>query len=390
MYDVIVIGLGAAGLFSLSNLDKNLSVLGIEKNSVAGKKLRLTGGGRCNLTRKGNIKDFIDKYNNPSFVRPILYGFNNAKLIEYFESRGFHIIFEEDRAYPKTEKASSVVDFFMDEITKKGHKLHFSEKVIDLVNENDFIRVVTDKNNYLAKNVILSVGGASFFHTGSDGKLLKKLFTINEFYSGLSPIYVNEPFYKSLKGVSLNVKIMFKNKCFFDNILFAGAYLTGPAILSLSNYVSSGDEFVVDFLPRVSIEKLKQDIKKYVETNPKKLLKSVFIENFDLPSKFIITILENIGVLDEKVANVKKSDLDKFIEMIKAQKLTVCSKFSLERAYVSGGGVLAESIDNKTMKLKTNDKIFVVGEAVDLIGECGGYNLQFAFSSAYRACLKIN
>ncbi len=390
MYDVIVIGAGSAGLFTLANLRKDLKVLGLEKNKVAGKKLKITGGGRCNLTRSESIKVIKDGYTDVSFARPILYAFNNQKLMEYFESRGFHLMEEDNRIYPQSEKASDVVDFFLRQIAQKGHKIYFESEVTDIVEGADSIIVKTKETDYTTKKVIFACGGSAFASTGSDGKLLASVFDITPYQSAMCPLKLTENIYASLKGLSVDVEVKLAKKKLSGALLFAGDFVTGPVIMDTSNYLNVGDSFVVDFIPNINLEMLKNDIKSLAKTQQTRLFKNVLIEKTGLAESFIKVVVGEVMPLETKLADLKAKDLNKLLESLKSKKLTIKQKKPLTQSYVSLGGVKLHDMDNKTLTFKNNDNIYVVGEALDLVGNCGGYNLQFAFSSAYRVVSHIN
>ncbi len=385
MYDLIVVGLGASGLFALANADKKLNVLGIEKNKIAGRKLNITGGGRCNITKVGDIKDFVNSYTDPSFVRPIIHAFNNEKLIEYFESRGLNTMVDGERVIPKSENAKDVTQFFLKEIEKRGHKLHFEEEIIDIKADDESIKVISKASEYECKKLIFACGGATYVETGSDGKLMKKIFDISPLEPALSPMYIEESSFDSLKGVTTNVKLNYGKMSFKGNILFTGSYLSGPVIMDISNYIQLGEKFTLDFIPKKTIDELKLEIKEKAKTDAKKLLKTVLLEISDMPESLLKLIINEVNLENVKLADLKSKDLNLLIEKLKKYTLTLKEKFPLEKAIVSKGGVKVEDIDNKTMALKKDNRIMVVGEAIELVGNCGGYNLQFAFSSAHRA-----
>ncbi len=385
MYDLIVVGLGASGLFALANTDKKLNALGIEQNKIAGRKLNITGGGRCNLTKKQDIKDFANSYTDPSFVRPIIHGFNNEKLIEYFESRGLNTMVDRNKVIPKSQNAKDVTQFFLSEIERKGHKIHFEEEIIDIKLEDECIKVMSKASTYECKNLIFACGGATYVETGSNGKLMKKIFDISPLEPGISPLLVEERFFDNLKGVSHNVSVKYGKRKFTGNILFTGSYLSGPVILDLSNYIEGGERFQVDFLPEISLGDLEQMIRERVQSDAKKLVRTALLEFLDIPERLLRTIINELNLTEVKLADLKNTDLKRLLESLKSFRFTVKDKYPLEKAVVSKGGVKVEDIDKKTMSLKTDKRIKVVGEALEPVGNCGGYNLQFAFSTAYRA-----
>ncbi len=392
---MVVVGLGASGLFAMANLDKNLKVLGIEKNKEAGRKLNITGGGRCNITKAGDIKDFVDCYTEPAFVRPVIYGFNNQQLIQYLESRGLPTKSENGKIIPRSEKATDVTEFFLKEIEKKGHALHFEEEIIDIVSKEDCVEVVSKASRYSCQKLLFACGGASYPQTGSDAKLLKtlyqnKMFDMTPFTSGLSALYIAEKTFEELQGVSTRVEIKYHEKVFCSDMLFAGAFLSGPVIKDLSNFVVLGDAFIIDFLPEIKEEELRKMVKEAVKNQPKKLMQNVILDQLKIPERLLKIIVKSAGLSEVKSAELKTTELNSLINSLKRYSSTVEKKFPLEKSAASKGGVKCEEVDNKTMALKSDDKIFILGDANELVGNCGGYNLQFAFSSAYRAISYIN
>lgn len=385
MYDVIVVGLGAAGLFAMANLDSQLKVLGIEASSRPGLKLGITGGGRCNLTNTDEIKKLVDSYTNPSFVRPVLHAFNNRKTREYFESRGLPLIEENTKLFPKSQNAKDVISFFLSQIEKRGHRMHFEEEVLDLVSEEGSLTVKSAASAYLCKKLIIACGGATFPQTGSTGRLLKKCFAISPFEPALSSLYIKEDSFSDLQGVSVKAELKYGKKCFTGNLLFAGGMLTGPVVMDLSNYIQEGEAFMANFLPERGREELKATLQAYGANYPKRNLQRALVEHTELPQSLLNLVLMRLGLGETKMAELKAKDLNVLLEHLKAEILHVKAKLPLEKAIVSKGGVKCEDIDNRTMSLKSDPKILVVGEAIELVGACGGYNLQFAFSSAYRA-----
>lgn len=385
LYDVIVLGMGASGLFALANIARSFNALGIESNRKAGVKLAITGGGRCNLTNTDEIKKLTASYTHPSFARPILHAFNNFKTMEYFESRGLHLKDEGGRIYPKSETAKDVTEFFLQLIEKKGHKIYYEEEILTLEFESDRVILRSGKNSYECKKLILACGGASYPQTGSTGKLLSRCFDIQPFEAGLSSMEIEENCYRSLQGISLDVSLKYKKKFFRGNLLFAGARLTGPVIMDLSNEIVIGEEFIVDFLPERSREELKGVLERELAAHPKRFLRSIVAELCQLPLSFLNTVLSASSLSEKRAAELQSKELNLLISELKEKSVSVRSKLPLEQAIVSKGGIKCSEIDNKTMCLKDEPKIAVIGEAIELVGACGGYNLQFAFSSAHRA-----
>ncbi len=390
IYDVIVLGLGAAGLFALANLDKGINALGIEKNGAVGRKLLLTGGGRCNLTNIDNVKEMVQAYTSPSFVRPIIYGFNNLKTIEYFEQNGLQLIEQNGKIYPKTEKSSTVVSFFRDQITKNGHEIIYNETVLNIIKGHNHLTLVSANKKYRCRKLVIATGGASYPQTGSDGELISKCFEISDYKAALCPLYISKNIFVAIKGLTVDVVIKYQKLNFTGSLLFAGAMLTGPVIMNLSNYIKSNDYFSVDFVPHMSSESIKALLLEKAKQHPKRRLKTVVQEYIGLPDSLISALCSYLDLLYTTMAELKSKDLSNFIAVLKTCTLKVKSKAALSNATVTMGGIRITDIDNKSMQLKEDDRIFVVGEAIEIVGACGGYNLQFAFSSAFRAVKFIN
>ncbi len=390
IYDVIVVGLGAAGLFAMANLNSDLEVLGIERNRAVGVKLAITGGGRCNLTNDDDLKKLVASYTDPAFARPIIYGFNNQKAVEYFKSGGLPLLNENGRFYPKSQRSKDVINFFLEQINKKGHRFVLNEEIIDIRTSHKAITLTAKNKTYHCQNLIIATGGATYPNTGSDGKLLKKCFDISPFEAALSPLYVEQSTLNAISGVSLAVIISYHKRHFSGNLLLAGNMLSGPVIYDLSNYIALGEVFQVDFAPQLTRQAIAENIRKIGRQSPKKLVKTAVLEVINLPQSFVKALIDALQLQTVTLASLKTKDLTALIELIKTMPLTVQAKAPLVKATVSKGGIKTADIDNKTMMLKRDSRIFVVGEAIELVGACGGYSLQFAFSSAYRAVQYLN
>ncbi len=389
-YDVIVLGLGAAGLFAMANLDSKLNVLGIERNNKVGIKLSITGNGRCNLTNQDDVKTLVASYTDSAFVRPIIYGFNNQKTVEYFKANGLAVVAENGRIYPQSQRAKDVVAFFVKKIAEKGHNYRLDETIIDINCTGKTIQLIAQNNSYHCKHLIIATGGATYPQTGSDGALVKKCFDISQYEAALSPIYIKETTFHNLSGVSLDAAIKYGKLKFTGSLLFAGGMLTGAPIMDLSNYIKLNDSFIIDFVPQLSHDAIKENIKRQTKQNPKKLIKTILIAVLPLPESFIKALVKQLNLEATTMANLSTKQLNQLIENLKNMTLTAKDKAPLKKAIVSKGGIKTKNIDNKTMCLKEDMRISVIGEAIELVGACGGYSLQFAFSSAYRAVQHLN
>jgi len=190
VYDLIIVGAGASGLFAGAEADQSIKTLILERNTSPGIKLLVTGSGQCNLTHDGNIKDFVKRYNNPSFVRTILYAFTNDNLIQWFEEKGLKCIKREDgKIFPASLNAQDVLSVLLDEINKKGHQIKTNEKVQSIKRdlETGIFTVNTDKCRYSCRNLILAGGGKSYPMTGSNGELFEVIKPLGIRVTALKP-----------------------------------------------------------------------------------------------------------------------------------------------------------------------------------------------------------
>ena len=403
MNKVIVVGGGPSGMMAAITASKNNKVILIERNKELGVKLRLTGGGRCNITNDRDIDQFFDKIvNNKKFLYSSFYTFTNRDLLKYFDENNLKYKIEKDndfKIYTESDKSDEVIEILQKDLKTNNVDIMYDKKVVDLIIEDDTIKgvVLENKEKIYCDKVIISTGGASYPHTGSDGDMfnvLKKYnHTIKELYPALTPIIINEPFIKKLQGISMknvdiSVKIKKKTVSQHGDMLFAHFGLTGPAILKISSYltrhIDDNDlEIKLDFLPDVS----EDEISKLIRDNPNKNiltnLKSL------LPQNFLKEVLENLNLSDKKGNELKKSDEIKLIEYLKSMKLRIDGYKGLKSAQVTSGGLNIKEINSSTLESKIIKNLYFTGEMIDIDAQTGGYNLQIAFSTGYLAGISV-
>lgn len=397
MAKVIVVGAGPAGIMAAINSAKNNDVILIERNRNIGNKLKLTGGGRCNITNYREIGEFFDKIvTNKKFLYSALYTFSNYQLLDYFDSKGLEYKVELDqKVYTKSDKADDVIEVFKDDLKNSGVKIIYNTMVEDLIVEDNTIKgVITNGGQKLsADKVIITTGGKSFPQTGSDGAMYEILekhgHTITPIHAALIPLVIKEEFVKSLQGVSMkdvviSAKLKKKKIEKFGDMIFTHFGISGPAVLKLSSYLSKalgeGEiEVTLDFLK----DKSKDEISQIIRSNPNK---TVF-NNMKglLPQNFLKVIFEMLNIMDIKASDLKKEDENKIIEYIKEMKLTARETLSIKAAQVTSGGVKVKEINASTMESKIISNLYFAGEVIDIDAETGGYNLQMAFSTGYLA-----
>lgn len=403
MSKVIVVGGGPSGMMAALTASKEHEVTLIERNDELGKKLKVTGGGRCNLTNNRDIEDFFDKVvNNKKFLYSSFYSFTNQDLLSYFTSHNLEYKVEEEndhKVYTKSDKSIEVIEVFQNDLRNRKVKVLYNSLVKDLIVEDDIVKGVILENGdkLLAEYVIISTGGKSFAHTGSDGMMydiLKRYnHTVNPLYPALTPLIINEPWIKSLQGIAMqkveiSCKLKKKKISKVGDMIFTHFGISGPCVLIISSYINKyiineEVELSIDFLPNISNE----EISKTMRSNPNKNV----INNLKglLPQNFLKEIFEILSLTDKKASDLSKSDENKLLDQIKNMKLTCTETKGLKSAMVTSGGVSVKEINSSTMESKLIKNLFLTGEVIDIDAETGGYNLQIAFSTGYLAGISI-
>lgn len=397
MAKVIVVGGGPAGIMAAITSSKNNEVILVEKNNEIGKKLRLTGGGRCNITNNRDIEEFFDKVvSNKKFLYSAFYDFSNLDILNYFSENNLKYKVEYDqKVYTESDKAEEVIEIFKKDLSKNNVKIMYNTEVSDLIVENEEIKgvIVNEGKEIYADKVIVTTGGKSHPQTGSDGGMFEILerhgHAIKPLYAALIPLVTKEGFVKNLQGVSMK-EVIFTTKIkkrkieTSGDMIFTHFGISGPGVLKLSSYINKelekGEmEISLDFLS----DKSKEDISNIIRSNPNKSI----LNNLKgtLPQNFIKEILEILNLTEVKPSDLKKEDELKLINYIKEMKLTVKETLTIKAAMVTSGGVNVKEINASTMESKIIKGLFFAGEVMDVDAETGGYNLQIAYSTGHLA-----
>ena len=401
-FDVIIIGGGAAGMMAaITAAEYGDKVLILERNDILGKKLLITGKGRCNVTNNSDNENIMKNIPTDSrFLYSALAGFSAYDVMDFFESLGVPLKTERgNRVFPVSDKASDIVNALKNRLKKLDVKIinERAEKIItDNSSDKPFVTgVKCGKNIYKAEKVILCTGGKSYPGTGSTGdgyKMAKELgHSITELKPSLVPINTEEDTKPmmglSLKNVTLTLKNE-KNKALYQELgemLFTHFGVSGPLVLSASAFVKNGSyKLYIDLKPALDEKKLDARILRDFEEAKNKNIGNVLRKL--LPEKLIPEILTRSGISAETKVNViTREQRKKLIENLKYLSFTVKSLRPIEEAIITDGGISLKEIDPKTMQSKLVDGLYFAGEIIDCAAYTGGYNLQIAFSTARLA-----
>lgn len=396
MKKIAVIGGGPAGMMAaLTASNQGCQVLLIEQNKELGKKLTLTGGGRCNLTSSLPIEDFFSKIpEHGKFLYSAFYTFTNTMLMDFFEQNGTPLKIEGEKVYPKHESAAKIVTTLEDMLKKSGVQILRNEKLTDFSivdNEERVFFLKTTKRQLRADSLIIAVGGLSFPSTGSDGNLFplleRRQIKLTRFYPSLVQFFSREDLSTlkgiSLTGTSLSASISKKRFRTYGDLLFTGRGISGPAVLNMSSYLTKFPAYEIDlkidFLPETSIEELGAKL-----FSSSKKLPSTKLSEF-LPSGLSKFLMKQFDHRD--LFNLNKSEKETLLSRIKAYSLPLEGYGSIKESIVTKGGVSLSDISPSTMESKEISGLYFAGECLDLDALTGGYNLQIAFSTGYLAGL---
>jgi len=399
---VIVVGGGAAGMMaaiSASRLGADVTIL--ERNPRVGKKILATGNGRCNFT---NIDADITCYsgNNPKFAYSALANFSPADAIDFFEELGIKPKVEgAGKVFPMSDQASSILDVLLYELRELGVNIVCNAFVEEITKENErFIVRLDSGEEYSGHRVVLTTGGKAMPASGSDGngyKLAAKLgHTICDVFPALVQLMLEGPYFKRLDGVKFvgTAEIIHQNKSYAadrGDILFANYGISGPPILQISRkageLLNEGKEVYlkVNIMDMMSKEELRRLIAKRLQTGAKKPLDFSFVGLIN--KRLIPVVLLEAGIDDPKspAGRLAAKEQEKIADILTDWRFKIKGTRSWPSAQVTAGGVDTREIKQNTMESKLVKGLFFAGEIIDIDGKCGGFNLQWAWSSGFIA-----
>lgn len=405
MKKIIVVGGGPAGMMAAITAAKNGNeVILVESNSKLGRKLYITGKGRCNVTNNKDIGEFFDSIpGNPYFLYSSLYSFTNIDTMNFFENSGVKLKVERgDRVFPVSDKASDIIDALYNELRKNKVTIMTDCKVKDIKLGNNLINslVLENGNEIKGYAFIIATGGKSYPLTGSTGdgfKFAKKAgHKITELKPSLVPIETKEDWAKELQGLSLRnvtLEIFEGKKSLYKDLgemLFTHYGITGPLVLSGSRFIEKGKDYKIKINLKPALDFKELDLR--IQRDFKKYLNKDFKNSLDdlLPKKLIPIIIALSGIdEDKKVNSITKEERRNLLDVIQNLTLTVKGLRPIEEAIVTAGGVTVDEIDPSTMQSKIVSNLFFAGEVIDVDAFTGGYNVQIALSTGYIAGTKV-
>lgn len=397
-FDNIIIGGGAAGLMcAISAKQKNadIKIAIIEKNDRVGKKLLATGNGRCNLTNQNIITDryfgsftkkseFLFKKYTTEYLLKI---FDELGLMTYADSEG--------RYYPLCRQASAVLDVLRFACDRLGVEIYLSQNIRTLKKQNERFFVKTDINEFVCNKLVIACGSKAAPKLGGSASVTDYLKNFGHkvipFSPALCPLKVSSDVLKSLKGIratalaSLSDKNgnIIRSEC--GEIQFADNSLSGICIFNLSVYAQKGNMVELDLLPNISLSELSDILFSHKALFAKQTVDNIFTGIFQKRLSQAILKLSGLSNFSRTCESISDKEISAISKTVKSMRFEITEKEGFEKAQCALGGANGSQIDEKTMQSNIVKGLYIVGEAVDICGECGGYNLHFAFSSGHLA-----
>ena len=397
-YDVIVIGGGASGMMaSIFSARNGCSTLVLDHNEKLGKKLYITGKGKCNLTNNSSIETHLNNtITNSKFMFSALNQFSPQDAMAFFEENGLKLRTERgNRVFPDSDKSSDVIKILEKTMQRYGVEVSLNQEIKAVKKEEKF-RILCDNNiEYTSNSLIVATGGVSYVGTGASGlgyNIAKQFgHKVVEPRSALCPIVVSDNI-SELNGLSLrNVTLSYKNgkKEFneFGDLLFTYNSLTGPIALTLSSQINKlnlvGTKLYIDLKPALTEEKLDDKFQREFVENAKKDFRNYL--NSLLPASFIEFFMRKSKIKNKKMSEFTKQDRQTLINMLKKFDFSINSLDNINVSIVTSGGVDVKDINSKTCESKLVENLYFVGEVLDVDALTGGFNLQIAWSTGYVA-----
>jgi predicted Rossmann fold flavoprotein len=391
--DVIIIGGGPAGLFTAIHC-KRPKVIVLEKNAAVGKKLLISGTGRCNLTHDCKLNDFFSHYGaNYRFLKTALHSFTNSDLIGFLNDHGLPTVADKNgKIFPESQKASDVLQTLLDICKSNNVEITCNQQVTEIIKTASGFEVKTDSYVYSTRLVVITTGGMSYPATGSTGDgyhFAKQLgHSIVPPKPSLSPVFIRDYGMSSISGVSVQDKIIYLyrgNKKINEHrgdIGFTHKGLSGPGILDFSRFILGGDQLKINFIDQKQ-DDFRNALIQASEKEGKTAIQT-YLKKFDLPRSLVMLILNSVHIEPEtRLADITKTQRIQLLSSFCDYPFVVEKVGGFNTAMVTAGGVSLDEVNPKTLESKLVPGLYFAGEVLDIDGDTGGYNLQAAFSMGY-------
>ncbi|MDU6030833.1 MAG: aminoacetone oxidase family FAD-binding enzyme [Peptoniphilus harei] len=387
--DIIIIGAGASGIVTAINAkNKNNRVRLLEKNDRIGKKLLATGNGRCNYT---NMNLSEKNYSSPDFVKRTLEDFSNEDLINYFRILGLESTLDGNRVYPISLKANSVLNILIYWLEKKGIEVKTKSQVKEIKKTKKGYEVITNEETLSADIVVAAFGGKAMPASGSDGvsfEILKKMgIRVTDLKPALTQLKLDSKYLKHLSGTKVigRARLLRDEKVIDERegeILFANYGISGPPILDMSVNTEEGDIIEVPLINNLKKDSIDMVYNRYY------MFPDFSLEEFLMglvDKKFIHYIVDSLDMDKNTAMNmISMGDFEKIIGLLLKSRFKVTGNTGFKNAQVTRGGVSLDEVSPENYEAKKYKDLYIIGEALDIDGDCGGYNLHFAFGCGYR------
>lgn len=387
--DIIIIGAGASGIVTAINAkNENNRVILLEKNDRIGKKLLATGNGRCNYT---NMNLSEKNYSSPDFVKRTLEDFSNEDLINYFRILGLESTLDGNRVYPISLKANSVLNILIYWLDKKGIEVKTKSQVKEIKKTKKGYEVITNEETLRADVVVAAFGGKAMPASGSDGvsfEILKKMgIRVTDLKPALTQLKLDSKYLKHLSGTKVigRARLLRDEKVIDERegeILFTNYGISGPPILDMSVNTKEGDIIEVPLINNLKKDSIDMVYNRYY------MFPDFSLEEFLMglvDKKFIHYIVDSLGMDKNTAMNmISMGDFEKIIGLLLKSRFKVTGNTGFKNAQVTRGGVSLDEVSPENYEAKKYKDLYIIGEALDIDGDCGGYNLHFAFGCGYR------
>ena len=387
--DIIIIGAGASGIVTAINAkNENNRVILLEKNDRIGKKLLATGNGRCNYT---NMNLSEKNYSSPDFVKRTLEDFSNEDLINYFRILGLESTLDGNRVYPISLKANSVLNILIYWLEKKGIEVKTKSQVKEIKKTKKGYEVITNEEILRADVVVAAFGGKAMPASGSDGvsfEILKKMgIRVTDLKPALTQLKLESKYLKHLSGTKVigRARLLRDEKVIDERegeILFTNYGISGPPILDMSVNTKEGDVIEVPLINNLKKDSIDMVYNRYY------MFPDFSLEEFLMglvDKKFIHYIVDSLDMDKNTAMNmISMGDFEKIIGLLLKSRFKVTGNTGFKNAQVTRGGVSLDEVSSENYEAKKYKDLYIIGEALDIDGDCGGYNLHFAFGCGYR------